>query len=138
MHVGERRLDAGQCCDAQGRLRFCFRTPDWADFVGLTVSEIRLYGAGSLQVARRLRALLEHLIRALPEARQAALKQELTLLESATRRLFHEDADRASAAVGDLQGIGGSTSSSPPSAPHVGLADVTGLGEATCRRASPM
>jgi hypothetical protein len=30
------------------------------DFVSLAASEIRHFGAGSLQVARRLRAMLEH------------------------------------------------------------------------------
>jgi uncharacterized membrane protein len=111
MHVGRRRLDAGQVPDAHGRVRFFYRTPDWADFVSLAVSEIRHFGGGSLQVARRLRAMLEHLLRVLPEARHAALRQELHLLQSATQRLFPDVEDRASAAVGDVQGIGGSTAS---------------------------
>ena len=111
MCVGRRRLDEGQVHDAQGRLRFSYRTPDWTDFVTLAVSEIRHFGAGSLQVARRLRAMLEHLLRVLPEARHAALKRELELLQSATQRLFPDDADRTSCTVGDLQGIGGSRSS---------------------------
>ena len=111
MCVGRRRLDEGQVHDAQGRLRFSYRTPDWTDFVSLAVSEIRHFGAGSLQVARRLRAMLEHLLRVLPEARHAALKRELELLQSATQRLFPDDEDRASCTVGDLQGIGGSRSS---------------------------
>jgi uncharacterized membrane protein len=110
-HVGKRRLDEGNVIDAKGRLRFSFRTPDWGNFVCLAVSEIRLYGAGSLQVARRLRAMLEHLIRDLPEPRHAALKQELDLLDSAVRRQFPDEADRARAAIGDWQGIGGSTAS---------------------------
>ncbi len=40
----------------------------------LAVSEIRQYGEGSLQVIRRLRAMLEHLIRELPEARRPPLR----------------------------------------------------------------
>lgn len=111
MRVGKRRLDAGQVAGAQGRVRLCFRTPDWADFVSLAAAEIRHFGAGSLQVARRLRAMLEHLLRALPEARHAALQRELDLLQSAAQRLFPDDEDRASAAIGDLQGIG---ASAPP------------------------
>ena len=51
MYVGKRRLDAGQSHDAHGRLRLCYRTPDWIDFVSLSVTEIRHYGASSMQVA---------------------------------------------------------------------------------------
>ena len=109
--VGKRRLDAGQTPDPHGRNRLVYRTPDWADFVTLAVSEIRHFGAGSLQVARRLRAMLEHLLRILPEARHDALRQELDLLQCAARRLFPDDQDLTRAGVGDLQGIGGSTSS---------------------------
>ena len=69
------------------------------------------FRCGQLAGGARLRAMLEHLLRILPEARHAALKQELNLLHSATQRLFPDDADRASCTVGDLQGIGGSTSS---------------------------
>ena len=111
MYVGKRRLDAGQSRDAGGRLRLCYGTPDWADFVSLAVTEIRHFGAGSMQVARRLRAMLEHLLRILPEARKPALQQELSLLERATQRAFADEEDRARCQVGDLQGMGGSESS---------------------------
>ena len=111
MYVGKRRLDAGQAHDAHGRLRLCYGTPDWIDFVSLAVTEIRHYGASSMQVARRLHVLLEHLLRVLPEARKAALEQELALLQRATQRAFPDEEDRARAAVGDLQGIGSSESS---------------------------
>lgn len=112
MYIGKRRLDAGQTRDAQGRLRLCYGTPDWADFVSLAVMEIRHYGGSSMQVARRLRAMLEHLIRVLPEARKPALRQELVLLERATQRAFADEEDRARSHVGDLQGMGGSEASS--------------------------
>jgi uncharacterized membrane protein len=111
MYVGKRRLDAGQSRDAHGRLRLCYGTPDWIDFVSLAVTEIRHYGASSMQVTRRLHILLEHLLRVLPEARKAALQQELALLQRATQRAFADEEDRARAAVGDLQGIGSSESS---------------------------
>ena len=74
----------------------------------LAVSEIRHYGATSLQVDRRLRAMLEHLIETLPEPRRPALRQELELLGSAVRRGFQDEQDRLLAAVGDCQGVGGS------------------------------
>jgi uncharacterized membrane protein len=111
MHVGQRRLDAGQMQDAQGRLRLCFGTPNWIDFVTLAVTEIRHFGASSMQVARRLQAMIEHLLRVLPDARKPALRQELSLLQRAIERNFPDDEDRARAQVSDFQGIGSSESS---------------------------
>jgi len=105
--VGRRKLDDGKVRDGQGVLRLVYPTPDWEDFVLLAVSEVRHYGGSSLQVARRLRALLAHLIRSLPERRQAPLRQELELLHSAVERAFPDAADRLRADVGDYQGIGG-------------------------------
>lgn len=108
MYVGKRRLDAGEARDAQGWLRLCYGTPDWIDFVGLAVTEIRHFGATSMQVARRLQAMIEHLLKVLPEARRAALQQELTLLERSIQRTFPDEEDRAHARMGDLQGLGSS------------------------------
>ncbi len=110
MYVGKRRLDAGEAHDAQGRLRLCYGTPDWVDFVSLGIKEIRHFGAGSMQVARRLQAMIEHLLQVLPAARKAALQQELSLLQRAIQRHFPDEEDRAFAQVGDLQGIGSSES----------------------------
>lgn len=110
MYVGERRLDAGESHDAQDRLRLCYGTPDWIDFVSLGITEIRHFGASSMQVARRLQAMIEHLLRVLPQARKPPLQQELVLLQRSIQRLFPDDEDRARAQVGDLQGIGSSES----------------------------
>jgi uncharacterized membrane protein len=106
MEVGKRRLDTGQTRDAQGRLRLCYRTPDWTDFVRLAVTEIRQFGASSMQVARRLLAMIEHLSKVLPEARKPALREELALLQGSIQRVFPDEQDRARAQIGDLQGLG--------------------------------
>jgi uncharacterized membrane protein len=108
--LGRRRLDEGVARDREGNLRVVYGTPDWPDFVTLAVSEIRQYGESSLQVDRRLRAMLEHLIAALPESRHPPLQQELTLLSSAVGRRFLDEADRKRAGVADYQGVGGSDS----------------------------
>lgn len=79
------------------------------DFVGLAVSEIRLYGASSLQVSRRLHALLASLIEALPAERLPALRDELALLDRGVERAFDDPNDRHRARVADLQGIGASS-----------------------------
>ena len=108
--LGPRRLDEGVARDAEGKVRVVYGTPDWPDFVLLAVAEIRQYGAGSLQVHRRLRAMLEHLVRALPEARRPALAEELRLLGTGVEHGFRAEADRQRARVADNQGVGGSES----------------------------
>jgi uncharacterized membrane protein len=105
--VGSRRLDDGRVCDAAGRLRLVYRTPDWEDFVRLAVTEIRHFGGESIQIARRLRAMLENLIQTLPEGRATLLRQELAVLQRSAERFFSDPEDRALAEVSDLQGVGG-------------------------------
>src|SRR5262249_42608795 len=104
-HVGNRRLDTERAYDAAGRLRLIYRTPDWEDFVALAVTEIRHFGGASIQVARRLRAMLEDLIQTLPEERAALLRQELKLLHRSAERFFAEPEDRVLAEISDFQGM---------------------------------
>jgi uncharacterized membrane protein len=105
--VGNRHLDTGQVHDSAGQLRLVYRTPDWEDFVRLAVTEIRHFGGESIQIARRLRAMLENLIQTLPESRGVLLRQELAVLKRSAERLFTEPEDRALAEVSDVQGVGG-------------------------------
>jgi uncharacterized membrane protein len=105
--VGNRHLDTGLTRDSTGRLRLVYRTPDWEDFVHLAVTEIRQFGDESIQIARRLRAMLEDLIQAVPEERAVLLRQELAVLHRSAERAFAEPEDRALAEVRDFQGVGG-------------------------------
>ena len=105
--VGGRHLDEGSVYDRSGSLRLVYRTPDWEDFVYLAVTEIRQFGGTSIQVARRLRAMLENLIEVLPPERTTLLRRELTLLHRSVERSFPEPEDQALADVSDLQGVGG-------------------------------
>lgn len=104
--VGVRHLHDDVIRNAEGTLRVVFRTPNWEDFVTLACREIRLYGASNFQVARRLRAMLENLLRALPEARAAALREELELLDWTLEQLHMAPRDLALARTPDLQGLG--------------------------------
>jgi uncharacterized membrane protein len=108
--LGRRRLDEGLGRDANGDVRLIYRTPDWPDFVLLAVTEIRHYGEGSIQVGRRLRAMLERLLEELPKERHAPLEQEMTLLARATERHFPDEIDRQRASMADHQGVGGTES----------------------------
>ncbi len=105
--VGLRRLDTGLVRDSTGQLRLVCRTPDWGDFVGLAVTEIRQFGANSTQVVRRIRAMLENLILLLPPHRSSVLRQELDLLKSTVDQGFAVAQDRERADFPDSQGLGG-------------------------------
>jgi uncharacterized membrane protein len=105
--AGSRQLDDRAIRDAEGSYRLVHHAPNWADFVNLGVTEIRHYGSQSIQVTRKLRAMLENLIQRLSEDRAAPLRQELMLLKRSAVRAFAEPEDQALADVSDPQGVGG-------------------------------
>ena len=107
--VGSRQLDPGMVYDRNNNLRLIIPVPGWEDYVSLAVSEIRLYGASSIQVPRRLLAMLEYLIETLPASRAKSLRQEMQLLGKAVKREFVDAADRERVTTGDRQGVGGTT-----------------------------
>lgn len=105
--IGNRYLAEGYERDASGKLRLIYRTPNWEDFVRLGITEIRQYGSESIQVQRRLRAMLENLVDTLPERRAVVLHKELALLSTSSKRSFPDLDDQNLAEAADLQGIGG-------------------------------
>ncbi|HJX93625.1 MAG TPA: DUF2254 domain-containing protein [Pyrinomonadaceae bacterium] len=105
--VGSRSLAEGREVDRKGKLRLMYRTPNWEDFVHLAVTEIRQYGRDSIQIMRRLRAMLENLIETLPDRRAPLLRQQLKLLSESSKRSFLDADDFTLAEEGDLQGMGG-------------------------------
>jgi uncharacterized membrane protein len=109
--VGRRDLDTGQVRDSAGKLRLIYRTPDWEDFVRLAVTEIRQFGGESIQIVRRLRAMLENLIAVLPPPRTDLLRKELMVLHRSSERRFADPEDRELAGISDAQGVGGKHSS---------------------------
>lgn len=105
--LGKRRLKDEGIFDDSGKLRLLVRTPNWEDFVCLGVREIRWYGADSFQINRRLKAMLEDLMKRLPAERLPALEIEAQLLDRSTEKYFPEPEDRKRASEADLQGFGG-------------------------------
>jgi uncharacterized membrane protein len=106
--VGARQLDTSHIRDDRGKVRVTFRTPNWQDFVMIAATEIRIYGAGSIQIARRLRVMLEDLLVSLPAQRAPALREQLHLLAASVERAFCDPEDRQHACTGDYQGVGSS------------------------------
>lgn len=107
--AGKRQLHDQGVRDHDGRARVVFRQPDWEDFVHISCSEIRACGANNLQIVRRLRAMLQNLIRSLPPHRHAALRQQIDLLDRTLPGLYPLAEDLALARIPDPQGLGGTT-----------------------------
>jgi uncharacterized membrane protein len=105
--VGKRNLRNDSITDKSGELRVIFRTPNWEDFVVLACTELRRYGADSIQVVRRLRAMIENLIHTLPEDRHAALQAQVALLDHAIMAIYSLPEELALAQATDSQGLGG-------------------------------
>jgi uncharacterized membrane protein len=106
--VGLRLVSREQIRDETGELRLIFRTPNWEDFVHLTCTEIRHCGAGSIQIMRRLRSMLENLMQTLPPHRHAELRRQVELLDRTIEENYSFREDRVLAQIPDSQGLGGS------------------------------
>jgi uncharacterized membrane protein len=71
------------------------------------VTEIREYGADSVQVLRRLRAMLDDLFETVLPENRAAVEAELARLDATVERSFGDSVDFDRAEAPDRQGIGG-------------------------------
>jgi len=105
LRIGRRELDLGRLVGVRGYTRVTYPAPTWADLLALGVDEVRICGAGSLQVVRRLRMLLLHLDATVSEERRAAVQDRLLRLD-ALIELEIPLVDRADAHVADPQGLG--------------------------------
>jgi uncharacterized membrane protein len=105
LRIGARRLDLGRLVGTHGYTRVTYPAPTWDDVLAVGTDEIRIYGASSLQVARRLRLLFQRLDAAVTPERRAAVQDRLARLEAAVAVEIAE-VDRADAAVPDPQGLG--------------------------------
>jgi uncharacterized membrane protein len=79
----------------------------WEDFVMLGLTEIREFGATSMQIMRRLRALIEELLETVRHEHRAALEEELRRLDATVANAWRDSVDLDRATAADGQGIGG-------------------------------
>ena len=93
--------------DAAGHPRLIVPTMDWDMYVELAFDEVRLAGAGSPQVSRRLQAALLDLASIAPPDRRPALDRQLELLASGTAASVEDERDAHMALLPDQRGIGG-------------------------------
>jgi uncharacterized membrane protein len=106
LRLGRSSLESGVVRDGADRARVLYPVPTWEDFLLLAFGEIRVYGANSVQVMRRMRALIVNLIEALPPARQPALRSYLERVDAGVSQTFRLAADQRDALVEDPQGLG--------------------------------
>jgi uncharacterized membrane protein len=104
--LAARRIFDGRLYDDTAVLPVVIPTLDWDAYVRLAFDEIRLAGAGSPQVSRRLTSALEDLLTVAPPERHAVLHDQLDLLRTAVRRSAKADLDIEIALQPDSQGIG--------------------------------
>jgi uncharacterized membrane protein len=93
--------------DRTGTPRLFMRGRTWDDYLTLGVTEIREYGASTIQVTRRLRAILDGLKVSVSPEHQSAVLAEITRLDDTVAAGFTGSPDKDLAEVGDRQGIGG-------------------------------
>jgi len=106
--VSPRQLDAGEYYDNENNLRFEIQTPAWEDFLSLAVDEIRIASNNSLQIVRRLRAMLEDVFEVVSDHQREAVKNQIELLDRTIERNFSDPEDREKASISDYQGVGSS------------------------------
>ena len=78
----------GELRDDAGRLRVVVPSQRWEDFLSLAVTEIREYGANSIQAMRRLRTLLDGLHEEVLEDYRPAVEEELRHLDATVQASF--------------------------------------------------
>ena len=101
-----RDLTDGRFFDAAGELRLTVPVMDWDAYVHLALDEVRLAGAQSPQVSRRITAALDDLLEVAPPERREVLREQLQLLTDAVGQSGRGEPDIAFAGAADPQGIG--------------------------------
>jgi len=106
LRLGRRRLEIGGFRDAAGRLRVIVPLPTWDDFLQLAFGEVCAYGATSVQVMRRMHALVSDLLDAAPPERRPALTHWQLQLRRNVAAHFADAGERDAALTEDRQGLG--------------------------------
>ena len=104
--IATRPEPTGAYADATGTVRLVVPLPAWRDAVELACNEIRHFGAPSVQVPRRLRAMFDDLLTVTSADQAAVLHEQVELLDRAVDRAFEDPHDRAMCRQPDHQGMG--------------------------------
>lgn len=106
--IGTTDLQRGPLPATDGRARgLVVPTRSWEEYLALGVTEIREYGSTSIQVVRRMRAMLEQLEREVPAENRRAVAEELARLDDTVASAFGDSVDLDRARIPDEEGMGG-------------------------------
>ncbi|MGB2625295.1 MAG: DUF2254 domain-containing protein [Candidatus Acidiferrum sp.] len=106
LRLGQRHLEIGTYADSDGQLRLVIPFPTWDDLIRLAFDEICSYGATSVQVMRRMNALVTDLTESVPEERRPMLRRWNARLRDTIGRSFVTNEERSEALKEDRQGLG--------------------------------
>ncbi|HYI74302.1 MAG TPA: DUF2254 domain-containing protein [Gaiellaceae bacterium] len=104
--LARRPMPDGVYRDEEDEVRLAVFAMNWDAYVHLAFDEIRLAGAGSPQVTRRLKAALTDLRSIVPPDRVDVLDEQLDLLTAATQAAMDDERDIEMALREDREGIG--------------------------------
>jgi uncharacterized membrane protein len=106
LRLGRRHLAIGTYRDGDGNVRLLIPFPTWEDLVRLAFDEIIAYGGTSVQVMRRMNALVSDLAAAVPKQRRPTLEHWGGRLKATIARSFVDSEERLEASKADRQGLG--------------------------------
>jgi uncharacterized membrane protein len=106
LRLGNRDLNIGVYRDRGGAVRLVAPFPTWDDLLRLAFDEISYCGATSVQVMRRMNALVADLSHAVPEDRLPRLRYWSERLKATIARSFPSEEERREAMKEDRQGLG--------------------------------
>ena len=104
--LAPRSFPSGHHLDDDGNLRLVHPVMSWDGYVHLAFDEIRIYARDSLQIHRRLRAIIRDLLEVAPPDRRPQLEAQLELLDASAEREISDPPDRTTARRSDDQGLG--------------------------------
>jgi uncharacterized membrane protein len=104
--LAPRAFPDGTHRDASGNIRLITPVMTWEAYVSLAFDEIRLAGAGSPQVSRRLVEALDDLESVAPPQRRHVLREQRAMLSANVGNAVSDERDVSFALVADRHGIG--------------------------------
>ncbi len=107
IRLHERHPGATYVVDSNGTPRALIHAPTWIEYFELATTEVRLYGAHSVQIHRRLRAMHAHLLNVTDGRDRARVELEIAQLDREAAEAFKARHDIELALEPDRLGIGG-------------------------------
>jgi uncharacterized membrane protein len=106
IRLSGRQLERSAFRDGNGVVRRMVPSPAWVDLLRLALDEICACGATSVQVMRRMAALISALSTIAPEERRSSIREWEARVQLTVARSFASADERSEASTADRQGLG--------------------------------